>query len=359
MIDYIDTKIANERFSTRRVNEYRITAAVTDRERGSLQPRGFTMSDIGRLESRITNLEYYTSLTMTEVIAQKRSMVGFDGVDRFKFGFFVDGFEDYTFSETSNPGYSASIVDGYLSPRVNEIGLQMITSDGSEGLLPYVEETLISQTRATEPVNAVPATIRRQVITSVIQSERNRSTSDAGFVFEEFFYTFSETPGPVEFYINSRDNRIACEIAQATSPNGPWTPVITSASARAITTTDFNTKGIRGLNNRKFEHLGTLDRSSRPNSPVFGNWLEDQFKLLWTHNPDNGTFIRVRIYKGGRGGGIFRSGKGGTFGFKLFYPTDTDVNQTRVLPTTNFNIAYAGFVVNGINPFQSFNVNIV
>ena len=366
MIDYVDTNISNERFGTRRVNDFRVSTTQTDRDRILQQPRGFTMSDIGRLERRISNLEYYTSLTLTELVAQKRSLIGFDGLDRFKFGFFVDGFEDYTFADLAHPNYNAAIIDGYLSPKTKEIGLQMVLTDQTSAQIPFIEQSFISQTKATEPPEApvpVEETRRTQVITTIIQNERNRSTAKNGTVFEEFFYTFSETAGPVEFYINSRDNRIGAEVAYSTQPNGPWTPFITSQAAQAITSIDVSTRRLSLNGGRRIEHLGVLERASTPNSPVFGNFLNDQFKLRWTHNPALGVYVRIRIYKGGRQGGLFPSGKGGTFGYKLIYPTDTDVNQTQLLPTTNFDLRFSGTALAGgggsIFDTLTFNINLV
>jgi len=349
MVEYIDTKIANERYATKRINSYRVATAQTDTERATNQPRGYTMVDIGKLERRIATLERYTALTLTELQAQKRSLIGSDGSERFKFGFFVDGFEDYAFSEVSDPAYSASIVDGYLSPYVEEININMYNIAEDDGTLPYVEVPFVSQTRATDgPLVGDTVPTVTQIITSIIQSERNRNASDSGNVFEEFFYTFSATSGNAELYLNARDNNIGVEIAQASSPNGPWLAIVTSTSAAAIQSVDVTTKGLQTLNgSRRIEHLGTPEIKSYPGSPVFGNFWEDQLKLLWNHNPSNGIYVRVRIYKGKKHGGIFGQGRTGTFGYKLFYPTDTTVNQTQAATTTNFSLDFAGMVLGG------------
>jgi hypothetical protein len=351
MIEYVDTKIANEKYGTKRLNDYRVTTAQTDTERSALQPRGYTMIDIGKLERRIAELEYYTSLTLTEIQAQKRSLPGFDGADRFKFGFFVDGFENYTYSDVSNPAYSASIVDGYLSPIVREVNIEMNSVLEDDGVLPYVEVNYISQSRATDgPLVGNTVDVTTQIITSVQQEQRNRSNSDSGTVYEEFFYTFSTKSGPAEFYINSQDNNIGVEISQSDTSSGPWLPTFTSRTALPITSTDISSKGLRGLNGgRKIEHPGSLQRKSYPSVSAFGTFLEDQFKLLWTHNPDNGIYVRVRVYKGRRhAGGIsfLQKAKSGTFGYKLFYPTDTTINQTQVQTTSNFKLEYTGFLIN-------------
>jgi len=349
MIEYIDTKIANERYATRRINSYRVATAQTDTERATNQPRGYTMVDIGKLERRIATLERYTSLTLTELQAQKRSLIGSDGSERFKFGFFVDGFEDYAFSEVSDPAYSASIVDGYLSPYVEEINVNMYNIAEDDGTLPYIEVPFVSQTRATDgPLVSNTLPTMTQIITSIIQSERNRNTSDSGNVYEEFFYTFSAKPGNAELYLNARDNNVGVEIAQASSPNGPWTPIVTSQSAVAIESVDIVTKGLQTLNGgRRIEHPGIEEIKTYPGSPAFGNFWEDQLKLLWNHNPANGIYVRVRIFKGKKHGGLFGQGRTGTFGYKLFYPIDTTVNQTQDATTTNFSLEYAGVALVG------------
>jgi len=344
---YIDTKVANEKYTTQRLNNYRISTPVDASQRIALQPRGYTMQEIGQLERRIADLEYYTSLTLTETLAQKRSIPGYDGADRFKFGFFVDGFEDYKYADISNPAYSATIVDGYLSPLVDELNIGMSTSGDNDPTLPFTDILFVGQSRATDgALTAETVNTYVQTIVSVVQSERNKNRSDSGNIYEEFYYTFSASAGPCEFYINSRDNWVGCEILQAASPEGPWSQVAASRDALAITSADVFTKQLGTLNNTKIEHQGSLERKSSPLGTTWGTWLEDQFKLFWTHNPDLGQYVKVRVYKGGRHGGFFGGqGKAGTFGYKLFYPTDTALNTVAPNVTTNYRLAYNGIVL--------------
>ena len=162
-------------------------------------------------------------------------------------------------------------------------------------------------------------------------------------MFEEFFYTFSSLAGPVEFYINSRDNNIALEVFQSQTQGGDYTTTYTSASALAITSTDVITKGLSGLNeSRKLEHPGSLVRKSY--GPA-GGFIEDQFKLLWTHNPNDGQYYKIRVYKGKKHGGFLQSSSAGTFGYKIFYPSDSVTNETRSVPNIS-NFDYTGIVHN-------------
>ena len=59
--------------------------------------RRYTMRDIGKLESRISNLEELTSLSLLELDAKSMQIRDSNDLDRFKTGFFVDAFNDYSF----------------------------------------------------------------------------------------------------------------------------------------------------------------------------------------------------------------------------------------------------------------------
>lgn len=368
-IQFVDTRVANEKYTSKRLKQYTVTTPVDAAERKLLQPRGYTMVDIGKLESRISDLEYYTTFTLVETLAQKRTIPSStdSSVDRFKFGFFVDSFDSYTYSDVTNPGYRASVVNGFLSPQADEINLPIVpVSD--EVSLPYVEYTLVSQTKATDgplavantdtggsngfngTVTVLPPTVNTtntvvvQTTATVRQAQRSTTRSDsAPYVYEEFYYTMSATTGPVQLYLNARDNNMALEVFQSTNQSGPWTSIKTSADAAAITSADVTLKALSGLNgNRKIEHQGSLNRKSY--GPV-GHFVEDQFKLLWTHNPASGTFYKIRVYKGGNHGG---QGAKGTFEYKMFYPVDSTVNSTTLVtgfsPTTNYSIVYNGLL---------------
>tara|TARA_R100001594_G_scaffold11834_3_gene26531 strand:- start:134 stop:8512 length:8379 start_codon:yes stop_codon:yes gene_type:complete len=54
----------------------------------------YQMSDISRLERRIENLEFYTSLSLLEIDTMNMEISDVDGLNRFKSGFIVDDFSD-------------------------------------------------------------------------------------------------------------------------------------------------------------------------------------------------------------------------------------------------------------------------
>ena len=367
MAKIIDTKVANEAYG-RRVKEYTVKSQIGPQDRARIQVKGYKMSDIASLENRIKDLEYYVSFTLAEALAKARFIPSsLDSLnDRFRFGFFVDPFTDYNYSDLNNPEFYSTIKDDQLIPRLTELNLEFKPEDGTTGIvtLPYNEFTIVAQNDATNgpvidtpvtpdtpdtpvtPTGPVTVTTVTQKTEVALQSQRSTSNSDSGLVYEEFFYTLSTLTGPVEFYLNSRDNWMALEVFQSTSASGPWATTITSAAATAITNADITAKGLTGLNNKSFEHPGSLERKS--SGPV-GGWLEDQFKVLWTHQPNSGQYYKIRVYKGGRHGGIFGGqGSKGTFGFKLFYPSDSVTTETRVVPNPA-NFGYNG-IVHQISP---------
>ena len=346
MAKIIDTKVANETYG-KRIKAYTVTSQIGIQDRARIQVKGYKMTDIASLEKRIKDLEYYVSFTLAEALAKSRFIpASADSlIDRFRFGFFVDPFTDYNYADVGNPEFYATVRDDQLGPRLTELNLEFRPDDGSTGVitLPYNEFTIVSQNDATDGSVEGPISVTTvsQTTTTAIQSQRSTSNSDSGLVYEDFYYTLSSLTGPVEFYINGRDNNLAVEVFQSQSTGGTFTTTYTSASAVPITTTDITSKGLSVLNDgRKIEHPDTMERKS--NGPV-GGFIEDQFKMLWTHNPIDGVYYKIRVYKGKKSGGFLQSSKAGTFGFKLYYPSDVVSTQTRIVPNPA-NFEYTGIV---------------
>ena len=66
-------------------------------------------SDISDLETRVNNLEYYTSLSILEQNAQALQVPDSNGINRFKNGILVDNFSSYSTADTGNADYAANI----------------------------------------------------------------------------------------------------------------------------------------------------------------------------------------------------------------------------------------------------------
>ena len=74
-----------------------------------LNNRRYTMSDIGDLEQRIQNLEYYTALSQLESEAAETQINDGDGLPRFKGGIITDSFRGHGVGDTNSAGYRAAI----------------------------------------------------------------------------------------------------------------------------------------------------------------------------------------------------------------------------------------------------------
>jgi len=82
---------------------------VSDLSIEKVKHKRYTMEDIAGLESRINQVEYYTSLSMLEQQAQSLQISDAYGLNRFKNGILVDDFSSYASADTNNNDYSATI----------------------------------------------------------------------------------------------------------------------------------------------------------------------------------------------------------------------------------------------------------
>ena len=69
----------------------------------------YTMRDIGKLEKRIDNLEFYTSLSLLEQQTESMKIVDSLGLDRYKNGFVVDNFTGHNIGDTTSADYLCTI----------------------------------------------------------------------------------------------------------------------------------------------------------------------------------------------------------------------------------------------------------
>ena len=75
----------------------------------TVQHNRWAKSDITELQTRVNNLEYYTSLSVLEQNAQSMQVSDVNGLNRFKNGILVDDFSSYSAADTANLDYAANI----------------------------------------------------------------------------------------------------------------------------------------------------------------------------------------------------------------------------------------------------------
>lgn len=69
----------------------------------------FTMKDIGGIENRVNNIEYYTSLSLLEQKASTLQVPDSNGLNRFKNGILVDDFSSFSTLDSNNADFNCSV----------------------------------------------------------------------------------------------------------------------------------------------------------------------------------------------------------------------------------------------------------
>jgi hypothetical protein len=136
-----------------------------------IENRRYTMRDIGKLENRINNLEYYTSLSLLEQNTANLKSYDQFGLERPQNGFIVDSFRDQGVGDSTSLDWKASVdmERGELRPFFNQAHVELFellnanlsrpganyVVMGDLAVLPYTTTSLVSQLRASryESVN--------------------------------------------------------------------------------------------------------------------------------------------------------------------------------------------------------------
>ena len=150
------------------------------------QHRRYTMSDIGKLDTRINRIEYYTALNALEQNANSLQISDAYGLNRFKNGIMVDDFSSYAAADGNVTDFNASInrrtKQMTASQTINNFPLKSLalaynlnspsssyisslnfnrSSDGYVNYfsLPYTSQNIVSQRLASRTVNLNPFSV--------------------------------------------------------------------------------------------------------------------------------------------------------------------------------------------------------
>ena len=145
----------------------------------------YSMRDIALLDKRITNVEYYSVLTLLEQETNSLTIQDEFGNDKFKNGFFVDSFENQNVIDGDNEDYSAAIdfAERILRPShytsnvslvYNETASSNVVRNTGLITLPFTDLLLIQQPYASRVENVNPF----NVFTFLGAIELNPSSDD-------------------------------------------------------------------------------------------------------------------------------------------------------------------------------------
>lgn len=125
----------------------------------------YTMRDVGALERRIENLEYYTSLNLLETQVQSTQFLDNNGDARYKNGFVVDPFNGHSVGNVFDRDYKASVdrrrqvmrptFTGDSTPMVAQAG-GTLSINNKMVTLPFSESKFVDQRLASDTINVNP-----------------------------------------------------------------------------------------------------------------------------------------------------------------------------------------------------------
>ena len=292
----LNTRVANEKYAQIRNKNKIIQTPFTQYQIEIQQPSGYTMADIGSLERRIADLEYYTSLSLLETDMKDRVIPSSidKSLNRFKFGFFVDDFSTTISSDLDNPSYAATIEDDKVIPPKQS----WTVYSNTDGITcDYTNYALITQNNAT--VAAVKPNDPPQPNCQPITKTANN------WAVRQQITTKGTVPGKEEIDIlNVRMSSVAnlvtlyghfysqADIVQIYQGN---TLIKTSNDAVLLTTADKTKMKSNAVPSNWFSNVTFSDYTVSTNS--LGKAVKNSFKIQWTHNPANGRDYTIKVTK--------------------------------------------------------------
>ena len=127
--------------------------------------RRYTMKDIGGLENRIQNIEYYTQLSLLETDTKNLFISDGSGNNRLKNGFLVDNFSSHSIGDPREPNYKCSMdtTMGELRPQHYSTNSTLVYDTeptnymkGDLLMLNYTDQLLVEQPYACVLENVNP-----------------------------------------------------------------------------------------------------------------------------------------------------------------------------------------------------------
>jgi len=151
------------------MNPYGVS--VADIKPKFIENKRYTMRDIGSLEKRIGNLEYYTALSLLERETAEFQIKDENGLDRFKNGFIVEPFNSHALGDSTSIDYKCSIdqTEEKMRPTFSSDSIDLefdpdlsvnVVRNGNLVTLPFTSVALISQTLNSTSENINPFAVR-------------------------------------------------------------------------------------------------------------------------------------------------------------------------------------------------------
>lgn len=365
--DIADTNVIYGR-ETMSVREGKYSVKIT---RIADQNEGYTMQEISQLERRIEALENVQNISdLEESVKNRKIPSSVDStLERFKFGFFVDNFEDYNLANLSSPEYDASIYEYVLQPAKGSSTIRYkldsnsrIFNNGTKASYPFKRKTIVDQRFATYgpyiPEPQLPA-IRYRYRFISNRNLKAIGDSTAAYsvlqnVWEEATVTAPSFSDNTNRLIYARffvpEGKVAFEIYQSKTPpsSGFEQGTLIWSSATSVPG-DITTNTARTLYNRRHKvknsknvvypievnpwgiaksSAGTLSFTTDAGTLNY-NCYTGGHQAIVSYNHENGRYITIRALKGAS-----------VFNAEIYYPAttvsdpiyDTGANDVNIRP---------------------------
>lgn len=318
--EILNKRLVNDELLARRFIDKIITRLLSQSDIMMNQPQGYSMADIGNLERRISDLEYYVGLSLIELEIKDKlipSTVS-SSINRFKFGFFVDDYNDEKYSLTTDQEYKASIANTRIMPDTERI----VVGYSNSVVCTCTDFLLVSQQTATgsalPPICVNTATSERKEA-----SATQKGTGAANAYFTDTLditmaSALGNNAGNVNIYLYTYSQFDRMEVYQSTT-NTFTTLSYSTANAVPFTNTDIahlasNSSWFSGISNTNL-------LQSVQGTGANAGFLKFGGKVSFQHSPSAGRNYRIQMHKG-NGSTLWR--------YRIEYPVNVDCS---VVPT--------------------------
>lgn len=325
--------VINDVRLTARKNNKKISRLLDTAEIEIEQPRRYTMEDIGGLERRIKDLEYYVSLTVLELgIKDLRLPSSLSpNINRFKYGFFADSLDDLKYTDVNSVEYKAAIEDSRAvpsfetikdEPELPECSLEHFSiveqmkatrkkgpgeppDDGGNDNVCVKEDAFIDY---DGPERSGKVDVRYVTMASDLKDKKGK------VVLYAYMYGGSLNSGPIRVFQSKVKGQFPAD--------GDFKKALyTAADTQRLTTADYNylrsIKGSTFTEGDSFKKKGLNHGQERKETGEI--FLRRGGKITWNHNPANGNYYKIVIVEDG-----FRA--------RLEYPINVECNEKEEPP---------------------------
>jgi len=141
------------------------TANIRDIKLKYFDNKRYTMRDIGAIDKRLQQVEYYTTLSLLEKKARSETVIYQDSaLQKEKYGIIVDQFDGFNIADNKNQDLLCQLSFNELKPYkiTKELPLKFVSATGAYKInektysISFTETPIISQTTATKAISVQP-----------------------------------------------------------------------------------------------------------------------------------------------------------------------------------------------------------